>query len=81
MICDNIQNFSDKKPQRSITVIRHARSEFNDACEEFRVKNEMPWDWDQLIQHPKFADQVAYNQRFVDCELTKKGVNEVLYFI
>ena len=54
--------------------VRHAHSEFNGACEDYRIKHKIDYDWDALRNHKGFDEAVAYNPLYIDCPLTKKGV-------
>ncbi len=69
-LCPNV---SSQKLHDTIFV-RHAHSEFNKACEDYRIKHKIDYDWDALRTHKGFDEAVAYNPAYIDCPLTSKGI-------
>lgn len=62
-----------KEPGHDLIFIRHAQSKFNKACEDYRVKNGIPYVWKALCSHEGFDERVLFNYNFVDTRLTEEG--------
>lgn len=56
--------------QTKITLVRHAESQLNIASHEFRVKNNLPYIWEELCKYKEFLLGVRYNPDFIDCDIT-----------
>lgn len=61
---------SAKKPEHDLIFIRHAESEFNTACEDYRQANKIPYIWKELCNHEGFDQKVLFNKKFMDCQIT-----------
>lgn len=67
-----------KEVDHDLIFIRHAESEFNVACEQYRRAHKIPYVWKELCNHEGFDQKVLFNMKYVDCPITDKGRKEVL---
>ena len=58
---------------KDITFISHAESELNIASHNFRVENNVEYDWSILSTMPGFMEGIRYNPIHIDCSITQKG--------
>lgn len=64
-------------PNHDLIFIRHAESVFNQACEDYRLKHNIPYVWEQLCNHSGFDQAVLFNPKYIDCPLTPRGKAQV----
>ena len=58
--------------------MRHAESLLNIASHEFRVKNNLPYIWEELCKYKEFILGVKYNPAFLDCDITEHGISQCI---
>lgn len=62
------------KNHNDVVFVRHANSCFNKACQDYRLKHNIGYDWDSLCSHPGFDKAVAFNPYYIDSPLTQLGI-------
>ena len=58
-----------------VIFIRHAQSVFNfDSREIAKILEINHLSWDEQEKNEEFKKKVCYNKKYIDCELSPKGV-------